>query len=287
MVDYGTITNENPYSTVVSSSNSESQSPNARGLSSMFTFFGRSRVVQDISGVPAESAEPQHWRKMSADELEKVSNSNMCAICLEEMDEEEGEIYTIPICQHKFHETCLRRWKKEKATCPVCRGVVPDEVGLTNKHFWIGSRQLTINTREPPQATCFHIFSTILLAPLGILYSLLIVICYAILVLFLFLFMSLFFLGFSQWYAFIGEESYSICGRIYQSVTSIILFPFLFIVMIFTWVCHLHLLLTKLGSYYKKVVTCRCRWSDGFSETVLPTIMVTQDAFRRFTSENQ
>jgi len=287
---YGTIgtspVNESPYSTITSQSNSETDSPTnggGRGLSRVFTFFGRSRVIQDISGV----APPKHERKLSADQIEQVNNGNMCAICLEEMDEENGEIYTIPICQHKFHEECVKRWKKEKATCPSCRGVMPEELGLTNRHFWIGNRQMTINAREPPQPTFCHIFSTLLFSPLGILYSLLVVLSYAVLVLMLFLFMVLFFLVFSQWYALTGEDQNSMCGRICQSITSIILFPFLVLAMFLTWICQMHLLLTHLGTYYKKIVTCECRWTDAFSETVLPTIIATQDAFRRFTDEHQ
>jgi len=61
----------------------------------------------------------------------RVTSNLMCAICFEALVSEHGNVYTIPGCCHKFHEDCLRRWKREKATCPFCRGILPDELGET------------------------------------------------------------------------------------------------------------------------------------------------------------
>jgi len=59
------------------------------------------------------------------------SRKNTCVICFEDLDVEMGNVYTIPSCKHSFHEDCVRQWKREKATCPFCRGPLPEELGET------------------------------------------------------------------------------------------------------------------------------------------------------------
>jgi len=62
----------------------------------------------------------------------KVASSEIqCVICFEHLDAEMGNVYTIPTCGHSFHEDCVRKWKREKATCPFCRGPLPEELGET------------------------------------------------------------------------------------------------------------------------------------------------------------
>jgi len=62
----------------------------------------------------------------------KVASSEIqCVICFEHLDAEMGNVYTIPTCGHCFHEDCVRKWKREKATCPFCRGPLPEELGET------------------------------------------------------------------------------------------------------------------------------------------------------------
>jgi len=280
MIDYGTINNENKDSPIVSpKSNSETDTVknDNGGLTGMFSSFGQR--IRNISGGDLE-------RKLSADQIEKLSIGNMCAICLEEMDEENGEIFTIPICNHKFHDPCVRRWKKEKATCPSCRGVMPEELGVTDEHIWIGNHQLTIVSRPPPEPTCCYIFWTFLLTPLGLVYSISVVSLFAVfefLLLFLFV---LFFLGFAQWYAMVEYEG-GLRGKICYSITSLLVFPLLVISIIFIWLHDLRILLWSLGAFCMKVMTCKCRWNDAISETVLPVIQATQGAIHSFVNQNQ
>ncbi|CAI6002010.1 unnamed protein product [Closterium sp. NIES-65] len=43
-----------------------------------------------------------------------------CCICLQ--DYEPGdEIKSLPVCGHRFHESCIDMWLEGKRTCPVCR----------------------------------------------------------------------------------------------------------------------------------------------------------------------
>jgi len=54
--------------------------------------------------------------------------NDTCTICLEIMNEEDGNLCTISTCNHTFHKDCIMRWRKEKASCPYCRGTLPDEL---------------------------------------------------------------------------------------------------------------------------------------------------------------
>lgn len=48
---------------------------------------------------------------------------DQCPICLEEADEDDGARawVSLPLCAHRFHGDCIRRWPC--ATCPTCRAV--------------------------------------------------------------------------------------------------------------------------------------------------------------------
>ncbi|XP_068640958.1 putative RING-H2 finger protein ATL61 [Aristolochia californica] len=50
-----------------------------------------------------------------------------CAICLEEV-EEKAECRTLPVCEHCFHKQCVDSWLVKKATCPLCRRRLLEEV---------------------------------------------------------------------------------------------------------------------------------------------------------------
>jgi len=265
---------DNPYSTCDSQSSSgENERNNSRGLRVMYSSLGQS--LHDILGVASQPVS-QYAQSLSPEQTDQVSTEIVCAICLEDMDEENGEIFTIPVCKHKFHESCVKQWKKEKATCPSCRGIMPEELGLTDEHIWIGDHQLTFNARPPPEPTFCHIVSTIPLTPFGIVYSLLVVFLFIAFELLFFVFIILFFLMYAQWYSWVETDDVNCIERLCNSITSVILFPFLCVALLLIWLSHLYVLFFKLGMFYGKVMTCQCRWTDTFSETVIPAIRATQ-----------
>lgn len=47
-----------------------------------------------------------------------------CAICLEEMDHGDPEVASLVLCDHRFHESCLRKWIIVGSKCPLCREVI-------------------------------------------------------------------------------------------------------------------------------------------------------------------
>jgi len=58
-----------------------------------------------------------------------VKSGELCAICLDDIRNEDGNVYSVSGCSHKFHEECISRWKKVQARCPLCRGHLSDELG--------------------------------------------------------------------------------------------------------------------------------------------------------------
>lgn len=57
------------------------------------------------------------------DNLQNLNvNEESCSICLDTM-RDENTLYTIPECNHKFHNTCIIGWfRSDHGECPLCRG---------------------------------------------------------------------------------------------------------------------------------------------------------------------
>lgn len=89
-----------------------------------------SSILTVISGLGSDPETPRGMSLASQEQRSKIA-SVMCVICFEDLNAEDGDIYTVPKCQHRFHEDCVRRWKREKAACPFCRGPLPEELGET------------------------------------------------------------------------------------------------------------------------------------------------------------
>ncbi|WWC65371.1 uncharacterized protein I303_107989 [Kwoniella dejecticola CBS 10117] len=49
-----------------------------------------------------------------------------CGICLSQFKNNERAVM-LPMCNHSGHESCARRWFREKGNCWVCREVLPEE----------------------------------------------------------------------------------------------------------------------------------------------------------------
>ena len=50
-----------------------------------------------------------------------MTDETTCAVCLESLDD---NIYTIPECNHKFHNNCIIEWYRRLGSdsgCPMCR----------------------------------------------------------------------------------------------------------------------------------------------------------------------
>ncbi|XP_047324672.1 RING-H2 finger protein ATL40-like [Impatiens glandulifera] len=54
------------------------------------------------------------------DFLPGIQQENHCSICC--FDFEEGDrVVTLPSCNHRFHDGCIRKWFENQTNCPMCR----------------------------------------------------------------------------------------------------------------------------------------------------------------------
>jgi hypothetical protein len=65
----------------------------------------------------------------SEDDAQECDEDDICAICHDLLGEEQT---TKPVCQHEFHERCLRHWatvcssQEHRVSCPQCRANLID-----------------------------------------------------------------------------------------------------------------------------------------------------------------
>jgi hypothetical protein len=57
-------------------------------------------------------------------------NLDVCPICCEEF-QEGNYVKALPVCKHIFHEKCVKEWLMMNPLCPMCRGNVRTNLGLT------------------------------------------------------------------------------------------------------------------------------------------------------------
>lgn len=55
---------------------------------------------------------------------------DICSICIEPI--EVGDIITITLCEHQYHNTCIRQWLKYSMICPLCRRDLEKNKLITN-----------------------------------------------------------------------------------------------------------------------------------------------------------
>jgi len=76
---------------------------------------------------------PSLTKSLSPSQLSQVESGELCVICLEKMEDQDEDVYTITECKHRYHEKCIRQWKIEKTICPLCRGPLPNDLGTTKE----------------------------------------------------------------------------------------------------------------------------------------------------------
>ena len=67
-----------------------------------------------------------------------------CAICQENIETTDKEVFHTGVCIHTFHNTCMAEWKfrsSSQLTCPTCRCVVPKtNARRLNRYQRLGER---------------------------------------------------------------------------------------------------------------------------------------------------
>jgi surface protein len=49
-----------------------------------------------------------------------------CSICMDSIDPKDKKNIMITPCNHAYHKDCLKRWMKDRSSCPDCRRTLPE-----------------------------------------------------------------------------------------------------------------------------------------------------------------
>jgi len=201
---------------------------------------------------------------------EKSCSVDECMICLEIMDEEQGNLYTVPGCLHTFHKTCIAKWKKQSTKCPCCRGELPDELGPTPTIS--GFRNL------PPEDAQFDVHGSatclnVIFCPLGVVYPLFLLACFIAGM----LVASFMFLLLTFWlsiYESVKEES-NLYSMVCVLIAACIMFPVLMGFLYLVILLQILYMLFRIVKFYVMLSMCKIRWIDSYGFIIKRTLSLT------------
>jgi len=189
----------------------------------------------------------------------------LCSICLETMDEEQGNLFTVSACSHTFHKTCIAKWKEVSRRCPCCREPLPDEIGPTNSSLRNLPTEEVVHIKE--SVICMNV----IFCAVGVAYPLFLLsvfIAYESLAFGIFVVLT-FWLAI---YRAFQEESNLITGTI---IIICIMYPLLVCCMVFAFMSQILYMLFRTLKFYVKVLMCKIRWIDAYNLIIHRTIFVT------------
>jgi len=220
----------------------------------------------------SESASNLIGRVLYKNSVARKSHHNSevtCSICLEEMDEEEGNLFTVPDCSHTYHKDCLARWKLQSKTCPCCRGLLPEEIGPT-----LSRLQNIPSEEDMPDMTCLAIYQNIILIVPYIAYPLFLFLLFVLLESTL-LVMVIVLLFFVLSYVIFSEEDNNIFSCICLEIILCIIFPFLVCCLVGAFLAQLFYVFYRTMRFYANVLLCKIRWKDAFKYIIGRTSTLT------------
>lgn len=51
-------------------------------------------------------------------------NDDLCVICYDKLESPDKQKYTLPECQHSFHQSCINAWFRQgNQKCPLCNDI--------------------------------------------------------------------------------------------------------------------------------------------------------------------
>lgn len=194
-------------------------------------------------------------------EIPKIVNGSemSCSICLEAMDEEQGDLLTVSACSHIFHRTCIAKWKQVSRKCPCCRGPLSDEIGPTSNAILRILQNLPEDEVLRDITKC-DIYANVIFCALGIAYSLSLI--------------PLFMVGSVIIFVFI------ICYVCFQVPCFIIVtLPVGLIGMGLACVLQILYLIFRTLKFYMKILMCKLRWIDAYSFIIQRTSEVSEHIY--------
>jgi len=189
-----------------------------------------------------------------------------CVICLEVMDEEQGNLFTVPSCKHSFHCKCIAEWKKQSRLCPCCRGLLPEEIGPT----WSRLQKLPPEDVYPEITRC-EMLENLIFWAVWIAYPLCLV-STAISVEVVSIGLAIMPFFFFVVYDFFRTKEY-----LYACCLVIIvcfLFPLAIAFLITAVIVQILYMLYRTLKFYALVSLCRIRWNYGASFIIGRTIIL-------------
>jgi len=187
----------------------------------------------------------------------------ICSICLENMDEEEGNLFTVPKCSHAYHKHCIIEWKQQSDKCPCCRGPLPDTFGSTSSEV----QELLVDP-VIPEMTRSDIQGNVIFFLPGIVYVLCLVLLlsaceYAL-------------IGIIAFFATVDmcvlDEG---CFGILYSFILIATYPCVVLVTVYFFLVQSIYVLYWTMHFYYKVLTCSIRWNHAYSFIIGRTLTWT------------
>jgi len=196
-----------------------------------------------------------------------------CSICLEAMDEEQGDLHTVSACSHVFHKTCIAKWKKESRKCPCCRGPLSEEIGPTNSFLHKLQNLPEENVLLPLQKS--DICVNVIFCAVGIAYSLSLLSLYIVgfvLILLIFFIASI----------YISREN--LHGNNIFHILCVIIglslgFSFLACCLALGGVLEILYVLFRTLKFYMMILKCKIRWIDAASFIIQRTFDVNAHLF--------
>jgi len=246
------------------SSSSEPLTRFGRRSSSLSASQIISRIVLSNLGFSSESSIIPYLPSSRNTPLNSTSTSMeaLCSICLEPLDEEKGELYSVNRCSHTFHKHCIAEWKKFSTKCPCCRGPLPDDLGRTFSRI-----QNMPNEEVVPAMTTEGIWENIIFGPILVIWPVCVV---SLFVLFesgclcIFIFLT-FFMGV---YVIFQEESHNMVSVICFVIILCIVFPLVVVILVAFFILQIFYVLYRTVVFYANVFTCKMRWS-GTSKFII------------------
>jgi len=201
------------------------------------------------------------------------SSGCLCSICLDTLDEEVAEIYTVPNCNHIFHKRCISLWKKESPKCPCCRGPLPSEIGPT-----LSVLENIPPVEELPEMSWGAVQENLIFSPVGVIFPICLVLLFVLLEVAVFaIFIVLTF--FMALYIIFQEETQQVYSTICLVIILFILFPFVIIFLLVSFICQVGYILYRTGRFYYNVFSCNTRWISATSFIIDRTVVLTTYVF--------
>jgi len=201
----------------------------------------------------------------------------ICSICLEAMEEEEGNLFTVAACSHTYHLKCLAKWKKESRKCPCCRGPLPDEIGPTG----VSLRSLFLEEGESDMNEGVML-KNLMFCPIGIVYPIFLFAVFIAFEAFVFcIFIVLVYL-FTMYELCLEQDAIVSCCL---TILSFILYPILAAWLVVLFIFQIFYAFFRTLKFYVMVLMCKISWWSADSFIVKRTMTVTENLYDDMFSE--